>query len=597
MWYVIIGAIIIWALCRYNKKKKSQPAISASIQFDNSGWEEAKKQKAKSLTKLKKSFQPATDNDAALSQASLTLNAFHENHGQSPSNVKGAVESIKLQDEVEKKEAVLRKELNKYYKNRQDLKSKAIAIQLAFEHAKLLLQNPDIEWKNFAGIQKLQSNWKSEEYFNDLLVLMNAFKNTFPKSPNSEKLRSDIECMFELWNSQNIARQNYNDQLKAYETAQSDSNRHFIILGIIEYLERRYKFNPRYKNELIKWCLKDIEIYEGFLKEFHEHQLFTIGQQLKFIDTPSLKQKMLAEISFERVKKLKDYIVPRLNSYDVLDGIYTQDKNEERLQWLKNIGFHIGYVKAVSVPEEIKTEAFDLKAITREIELPKSGQKGKLGFLNSNGESCSTEEAFKDDAEQKGWGVMRAEVSFWQAMFCISFWDEIFDGMGTPSQVYDIPHDLFRGEAFYLNRKQSIDSKYERLKQSNLSEFINAQISVADGAWTRLIYNGDQDMIAYSTSAVVQEFLDRITPETFAKIVYRIAQNPNENRSGVSDFVIWNDKELKMIEVKKGREQVRESQKSWHSWMVQEGIPTEIVRVKAANPVPQPAASVQEEKK
>jgi len=114
MWYVIIGAIIIWVLCHHNKKKKSQPAISASIQFDNSGWEEAKKQKAKSLTKLKKSFQPATDNDAALSQASLTLNAFHENHGQSPSNVKGAVESIKLQDEVEKKEAALRKELNKY---------------------------------------------------------------------------------------------------------------------------------------------------------------------------------------------------------------------------------------------------------------------------------------------------------------------------------------------------------------------------------------------------------------------------------------------------------------------------------------------------
>ena len=580
MWYVIIGALILWALYRYSKKKKSAPAISVSMHVDNSGWEEAKRQKAKSLATLKESFQSAPDNETALTQALSSLAVFHENHGQSPQDITLAVEGLGLPDDLVKKEAALRKEINKFYKQRDELKSKAIAIQLAFEHAKLQLQNPENDWKNFAGLQKLQSNWKSEEYFNDLLVLMRAYKDTFATSSNAEKLSTDIERMFELWNSQNIALQNYKDQLKSYETTQSDSDKHFIILSIIEYLDRRYKFNPKYKDELIEWCLKDVELYERFLKEFHDHELFTIDQEMEFHDNPALKQKKLDAIGFDRVKKLNGYMVPRLNSYGVLDEIYTQDKNEERLQWLQGIGRHIGYIDNVSTVAEEKKEGFDHKAITREIEVPKSGQKGKLGFLNSKGEPCSTEDAFKDDAEQKGWRVMRAEVSFWQAMFCLSFWDEIFAGMGAPSQGQDIPHDLFQGENFYLNRKQAIDSRYEQIKHINLHEFINEQIKSAEGSWTRLIYNGDQDMVAYSKSAIVQEFINRISPETFAKIVYRIAQNPNENRSGVSDFVIWNDRKLTMIEVKKVREQVRESQKLWLSWMVEENIPVEIVRVK-----------------
>jgi hypothetical protein len=175
---------------------------------------------------------------------------------------------------------------------------------------------------------------------------------------------------------------------------------------------------------------------------------------------------------------------------------------------------------------------------------------------------------------------MRAEVSFWQAMFCLTFWDEIFEGKGSPSQGYDIPHDLFRGEDFYLNRQQAIDNRYEQVKSNNLPDFINQQIKRSEGAWTGLIYNGDQDMLAYAKSDIVQEFVRKIDPEIYAKIVYRIAQNPNENRSGLSDFIIWNDYELRMFEVKKVREQVRKSQINWLSWMTDENILAEIVRIK-----------------
>ena len=332
MWYVVIGGIVLWVIYRYSKKQKSEPTLAISVHVDNSGWEEAKKQKGKSLKALKKSFKPAPGVKAALEHASVTLAAFHKNHGQSSGDIMEFVESLNLPDDLVKREATLRKEINRFYKQRADLKLKAIAIQLSFEHAKLQLQNPGHEWKNFGGLQKLQSKMKDKEYFNDLLVLMTVYQNTFPDSSNAEKLAADIERMFELWNSQNIARQNFEAQIKSYDTAQSASDKHFIILSIIEYLDRRYKFNPTYKDELVGWCLKDIELYEHFLKAFHEHELFSTEQQMAF--NPSVKEKKLAAISFERVKNLKNYMVPRLNSYDVLSGIYEADENAERLQWL-----------------------------------------------------------------------------------------------------------------------------------------------------------------------------------------------------------------------------------------------------------------------
>ena len=64
-------------------------------------------------------------------------------------------------------------------------------------------------------------------------------------------------------------------------------------------------------------------------------------------------------------------------------------------------------------------------------------------------------------------------------------------------------------------------------------------------------------------------------------IVYRIAQNPNQNRAGVADFVVWNEDEIKFVETKRVREAVRESQKAWIAWMHENGVPNEIVQLKA----------------
>lgn len=582
MWYFIIAATIAWIIYRHKQKQKPEITISVSTHVDNNGWEEEKKLKAHSLKELKKSFQPANNNAEALSKVKSTLAQFLTNHYQTLEEVNRWFSEIPLPDDIKKQETAIRKELNTHYKNRDTTCSKAYAIFLAYKHSELLLTNPEAEWKNFAGLQKLQSNWKSEEYFDGLLTIMHAFKATFPNSTKKEKLAKDIETTFNFWNSRNNAQKVYEESTKSFSSLTNASDKHFCLLGIIKYLERRYKFNPQYKEDLVDWCLKDVEIYKDFLKEFHEHDLFTIDDQIEFSNNSNLKKKKLSSVTFNHVKRLKNYTVPRLSSYHILEAIYDKEQDLENLKWIRDIGKDIAYTdnqpeneqKVASIPK------LNISKITRKIEVAKSGQKGKLAFLNSSQEPCSTEDAFQDHEQKNGWNVVRAEVSFWQSMFCLSFWDEIFDGMGQPTPGQDIPHDLFQGDSFYLKRQVDINSKYKSLRQENLCDFIKRQLSKTNGSWTRLLFNGDQDMISYLKSDTVQGFLKRIDSEIFSKIVYRIAQNPNENRSGVPDFIIWNDTELRMSEVKKVREKIRDSQEAWLAWMVSENIPVEIVRVK-----------------
>lgn len=441
-----------------------------------------------------------------------------------------------------------------------------------------------MEWKNYSGLQKLQCNLKAEEYFDSLLKLMFAFKDEFAGLSIAKKTASDIERIFELWNSRNIARKKYEENCALYKIVFCASAKHFIVLPIIEYLERRYKYNPQYRNELVSWCEKDTELYGRFLVECHADQLFTADEQMKFMDAPDLKQKILASISLDNVRCLKDYTVPFLGSYDLLWFIYSQEHNDKKLAWLESIGKRIGYPND---EDGIQTEKIqqssggsDISNIINTIEVSRSGQEGKLAFLNSQREPCSTENAFKDYMEQRYWKVMRSEVAFWQAMFCLSFWEEIFDGMKNPALGRDIPQDLFLGYDFYFNRQRGIDRKYDSIKQQNLRLFINEQIEKYRNHWTRLLYNGNQNMIEYFETDIVQSYLETVDVNIFAKIVYRIAKNPNENRSGISDFTIWNDQDLKMVEVKKVREQVRGSQRSWIAWMLSENIPIEITRVK-----------------
>jgi hypothetical protein len=259
---------------------------------------------------------------------------------------------------------------------------------------------------------------------------------------------------------------------------------------------------------------------------------------------------------------------------------------EEKINRLKII-FLIGMVFVISFNNCVNAKQIlpkDIQQITTTISAPLTGEKGKLYFRCSSGQKCSTEDATRDYYQKQGYKVMRGEVTFWQGMFALAFYDEIFAINRNPCS--DIPYDMFSPN-FYPNRKESIDKKYEYLKKTNLSEFINKQLTAHEKPFTRLLIDAPIDKSAncveFFKTPIVQEFLTKIKPAKFAKIVYRIAQNVGENRAGTPDFVIWNEKEMIFVEVKREKEMLRDGQITWLEFLIKNNIPSSVTRVKGIN--------------
>lgn len=225
--------------------------------------------------------------------------------------------------------------------------------------------------------------------------------------------------------------------------------------------------------------------------------------------------------------------------------------------------------------------SYDVDKITRIIEGEVCQRQKGTGFLNSKNKCTTTEGFVKNFYETKGYQVMRAEVNFWQAMFALAFYEEIY-AVNT-DKINDIPTDLFANEYFYNARKELIDKKYEFLKTADLPKFINSQMEQHKNSKSRLIYNKDFDNIAYFRTKIVQDFLKKVDNNAFAITTYKIAQNPNQNRAGTPDFIIWNNSEMEFIEVKRLREKLKEGQIAWLEFLNNNDIPSYVVRVDGKN--------------
>lgn len=217
---------------------------------------------------------------------------------------------------------------------------------------------------------------------------------------------------------------------------------------------------------------------------------------------------------------------------------------------------------------------------TETIYAQRTGEVGKTYFYCKKGNKCSTEDVVREYYKNIGYSVMRAEHTFWQGMFALAFYDEIFS-------VYkysynDIPTDMFR-KCFYENREADIESKYKLIQKTDLKQFINSQISKNEPFNTRLLYpieiEGYNNPVEYFKSPIVQEFLDRVDNKTFAKVVYKIAKYPGGNFRGTPDYIVWNKKELIFVEVKREKEKLREDQITWAKFLINNRIPYVVIRV------------------
>ena len=224
------------------------------------------------------------------------------------------------------------------------------------------------------------------------------------------------------------------------------------------------------------------------------------------------------------------------------------------------------------LPEKITKNTITITA-------QKTGEVGINYFYCSNGEKCSTEQVVREYYKNKDYKVMRAEYSFWKGIFVLSFLDELYPqtlNTMTQSKFFDIEKTDISTEE--LNQKLNL------IKKSNIQEFINVQIAKHEkGSYIRWLdeweIEGYKNPTEYYKSPIVQEFLAKINNKTFCLILKHTLDNYNRNPVGTPDYIVWNNKEMIFIEVKRKNETLKSEQIEWGEFLVKNHILYKVLRV------------------
>lgn len=527
------------------------------------------------IERLRSSFVRPTSVSAAFVGIQAVLHQLAQAHGRSPPDLELLWDDVQRAGEPRKVELAIRKKVYETYKLRADPARLVESLTYCLLHVRLLLEYRDPKWKVSATIKRLVVNLNHEKGRSSCLGFLydvaDALRETNPEI--AELCDREIDRLFNSWVYDDEAKTRYEADLARLPRAALATDKHFILNGLVEYLDRRRRSDPATRSKLIELCEEDVRLYKSFLADFAD----------------------VGRTSFKKAVESPHYFCPRLPSFDALWDLYEEEANVGELRRLQRLAREIKYGD-YEIDESTATQAQEetegaAKAVPDQIDpcpveviqVARSGQKGKLAFLDSAGEPCSTEEAAEDYFRQSGFKTLRGEVQFWQAMFGLAFWEEIFSGTGAPDGVNDIPTDLFAGERFYASRRAAIDTKAGAIARSNLQEFMLGQLRRHGNSWTRIVFDGGRGDFSYRDvlqSAGVSEFLTTISPAVFAKIVHRIASNPNENRAGLPDYMIWKEGITTFIEVKGIREKIRKTQMQWLRWLQAEGISVKLVRVR-----------------
>ena len=225
--------------------------------------------------------------------------------------------------------------------------------------------------------------------------------------------------------------------------------------------------------------------------------------------------------------------------------------------------------------EQVLPDAIVKNTIT--ISAPKTGELGENYYFCKNGNKCSTEQVVREYYNNNGYNVMRAEYSFWKGMFVLTFLDELYPQTLQPdNNLFDVELKNVKTEILHKKLKQ--------IQKTDLQKFINKQIAKHEqGSYIRWLdeweIEGYKNPTEYFKSPIVQEFLSTIDNKTFCKIIKNIFKNYDNNPVGTPDYIIWNNKKMIFVEVKRKSEKLSSEQIKWGEFLVKNRIQYKVVRV------------------
>jgi fanconi-associated nuclease 1 len=177
------------------------------------------------------------------------------------------------------------------------------------------------------------------------------------------------------------------------------------------------------------------------------------------------------------------------------------------------------------------------------------------------------------------------ETLILRTLFGMLFWDIIFD-----KTVFNVFVDKFQScpldlqtDYFYLNRKESIDSRLELLENSPI-EFI---CELYSNCWNEYM-NTECSLVSWSLFEDLNEFLSLVrcfTSNQLASLCKFMAQNYRYCRSGGPDLIIWSTKlnKCKFVEVKGPGDRLSHKQIMWMDFFLKNSIDVEVCYVKGQN--------------
>ena len=283
-------------------------------------------------------------------------------------------------------------------------------------------------------------------------------------------------------------------------------------------------------------------------------------------------------------------------------------KHYDKLSKLKNNTKNKGKNKILNllIPysfKEINNNDFDIKKILKEIEADSlySVNSGRRKYNLSEGkfsETATVEEfALNYYLKEENLKGVHGENLVIPALYTLLLWEEIFDDK-TPlvfqSKFQAFPLDFYEKD-FYLNRKEIVDSKLEKIKNYKKEQFIKHIQIIYDTKngiknpcveWNSYVYNRDiliKIAVAFGPQKLTEIF----------KVI--LIQGLKHVKTGMPDLFLWSEKSktkykeqnfyaeidsIKLVEVKSINDKLSDNQKFWLKTFYDNNINVEVLHIK-----------------
>lgn len=214
-----------------------------------------------------------------------------------------------------------------------------------------------------------------------------------------------------------------------------------------------------------------------------------------------------------------------------------------------------------------------LRPTEQVIVLKGAGHRGtKALYEDRAGRAVAIEEAVLEAVGGEGYWC---EGTLMTTLFGLLFWDVIFapvQGM-FQHRFQDAPLD-FDHEGFYLNRRDSIEARLERLERGGARSLLDQNHAEHEGQRCRGVsWELGFDALDRAVSAL---------EPALSGVMARLARAPGVHRAGMPDLFVFANDRAKLIEVKGPGDQVSVEQSLWHDALLRLGVDVEIARVTRA---------------